>query len=58
MTDEVLDACARAMFRRHNDGCLTRLEWDDLPPAARRGYIEDARTCLRVAAQETQRLYQ
>jgi hypothetical protein len=48
----ILTMCARAMFRRHNDVQANRVEWEELTPKAQAGYLEDARTCMRVYTQE------
>lgn len=46
----LISRCAEAMFRRHNDPQMCRLEWSELPPKAKEGYYMDALTCLETAA--------
>lgn len=40
-----IERAAHAMFRRHNDVCVVRVDWDELSVTAKAGYLADATVC-------------
>lgn len=50
MTAAEILAAARAMLERQTAPSINPVKWEDLRPASRAGYLEDARVALEAAA--------